>query len=179
MDITDTKESSTVYPMFRQKSKNKWVQFLTHPLPLRPKNATTLQKENRKMHKTKLFTITEKVGETGYGAIAKKNRMDSEGNNLIATSKNEQETKQRRKTETILQWKLSTWPKEAKSFFGAKQYVAKLLLWLPELVERITQILTKRRGWNWAADEEGNFNESKKIITEIPRLQHSPEPGRV
>ena len=62
--------------------------------------------------------------------------------------------------------------KQLKSLLGAIQYLAKFLPRLSDKTERLRRLLKKDYKWDWGKDQEDDFNNIKKLLTEEPCLAH-------
>ena len=62
--------------------------------------------------------------------------------------------------------------KQLKSFLGAIQYLAKFIPRLSERTERLRKLLKKESKWNWGKEQDEDFNNIKKLLTEEPYLAH-------
>ena len=69
-------------------------------------------------------------------------------------------------------WKPPTNTKRLKSFLGAIQYFAKIILNLSEKTDNPRQLLKRGIKWDWATDRNTDFNKTKQELTKRPCLAH-------
>ena len=62
--------------------------------------------------------------------------------------------------------------KQLKSFLGARQNLAKFIPRLSERAEKLRRLLKKDSKWNWGKEQDEDFNNQKKLLTEEPCLAH-------
>ena len=72
----------------------------------------------------------------------------------------------------ILELKHPENQKQLKSFLGAIQYLAKFLPKLSERTERLRKLLKKDFTWNWGKQQNEDFENIKKMLTEEPCFAH-------
>ena len=61
---------------------------------------------------------------------------------------------------------------QLKSFLGAKQYLAKFIPRLSERTAKLRRLLQKDSKCNWGKEQDEDFNNIKKVLTEEPCLAH-------
>ena len=76
------------------------------------------------------------------------------------------------KVEAILKLKPPENTKELNLFFGALQYMAKFLPKLSEQTDRLRKLLKKNEPWKWGEEQQKDFEEIKRMLTEGPCLTH-------
>ena len=76
------------------------------------------------------------------------------------------------KVKAILDLKPPENQKQLKSFLGAIQNLAKFIPRLSEKTERLRKLLKKESKWNWGKEQDEDFNNIKKLLTEEPCLAH-------
>ena len=65
--------------------------------------------------------------------------------------------------------------KQLKSFLGAIQYLAEFIPRLSERTERLQKLLKKDSKWNWGKEQDEDFKNTKKLLTEEPCVAHYAE----
>ena len=76
------------------------------------------------------------------------------------------------KVRAIIELKHPENQKQLKSFLGAIQYLAKFIPRLSERIEKLRRLLKKDSKWNWGKEQDEDFNNMKKLLTEEPCLAH-------
>ena len=76
------------------------------------------------------------------------------------------------KVKAILELKHPENQKQLKSFLGAIQYLAKFQPRLSERTERLRRLLKNDSTWNYGKQQDEDFNNIKKMLTEEPCMEH-------
>ena len=74
--------------------------------------------------------------------------------------------------EAILTQKPPNNTKELESFLGAILYLAKFLPKLSEKTDKLRKLLNKNDPWKWENDQQEDFIQIKRMLTEKPCLGH-------
>ena len=128
---------------------------------------------SRKEHEKKLFEILKKLENAGYRASEKKSEFFLNKTKWLGHEIDEIGIKpNKEKVKAILELKHPENQKQLKSFLGVIQYLAKFLPRLSERTERLRKLLKKDFTWNWGKQQNEDFENIKKMLTEVPCLAH-------
>ena len=128
---------------------------------------------SRKEHEKKLFEILKKLENAGYRASERKSEFFLNKTQWLGHEIDEMGIKpNKEKVKAILELKHPENRKQLKSFLGAIQYLAKFLPRLSERTERLRKLLKKDFTWNWGKQQNEDFENIKKMLTEKPCLAH-------
>ena len=128
---------------------------------------------SRKEHEKKLFEILKKLENAGYRASKRNSEFFLNKTKWLGHEIDEMGIKpNKEKVKAILELKHPENQKQLKSFLGAIQYLAKFLPRLSERTERLRKLLKKDFTWNWGKQQNEDFENIKKMLTEEPCLAH-------
>ena len=128
---------------------------------------------DRTEHEKKLFDVLKKLQDAGYRTSERKSEFFLNKTKWLGHEIDETGIKPNtEKVKAILDLKPPENQKQLKSFLGAIQYLAKFILRLSERTERLRKLLKKESKWNWGKEQDEDFNNIKKLLTEEPCLAH-------
>ena len=134
---------------------------------------TVVTRGDRIEHEKKLFDVLRKLQDAGYRASERKSEFFLNKTKWLGHEIDETEIKPNtEKVKAILDLKHPENQKQLKSFLGAIQYLAKFIPRLSERTERLRRLLKKESKWNWGKEQDEDFNNIKKLLTEEPCLAH-------
>ena len=130
-------------------------------------------RRDRTEHEKKLFDVLRKLQDAGYRASERKSEFFLNRTKWLGHEIDETGIKPNtEKVKAILDLKHPENQKQLKTFLGAIQYLAKFIPRLSERTERLRRLLKKESKWNWGKEQEEDFNNIKKLLTEEPCLAH-------
>ena len=130
-----------------------------------------LARGDKEKYREKLCPIVDQFKKPDAEQVKKKSELSLKKNNLLGHEITENGiTTNNEKIKAVLQIKSLTCSIKLKLFLGTIQYITKLQLKPSEKADRMRQLLRKKSEWNWTERKEKDFNEIKKMITEIPCL---------
>ena len=128
---------------------------------------------DRTEHEKKLFDVLRKLQDAGYRASERKSEFFLNKTKWLGHEIDETGIKPNtEKVKAILDLNPPENQKQLRSFLGAIQFLAKFIPRLSERTERLRRLLKKESKWNWGKEQDEDFNNRKKLLTEEPCLAH-------
>ena len=128
---------------------------------------------DRTEHEKKLFDVLRELQDAGYRASERKSEFFLNKTKWLGHEIDETGIKPNtEKVKAILDLNPPENQKQLRSFLGAIQFLAKFIPRLSERTERLRRLLKKESKWNWGKEQDEDFNNRKKLLTEEPCLAH-------